>query len=324
MEWIETKIYTSEDAIEAVCAMLMETGVTGVQIDNPEEVKTFIKESSKYWDYVGEELINQKERPVSITAYVSNNPYGMEIFAKIKEGVERLKTINAGIDMGSLAIETSCSDDEIWLNKWKEYYKPLKIGKGVIVVPIWEENFDSDGRSVIKINPGHVFGTGLHQTTQLCIEGLEKYLKNNDKVLDLGCGSGILSVAALILGADTAFAVDIDENAVKTAYENAQYNHIYKDRYTVVSGNAIEDKKLRDMIGYEKYDIITANIIADVIISFAPLVKKHIKKGGIFISSGIIKDREKEVSDVLYENGFTILEKSFKDEWVSITAKEGK
>ncbi|MBR1735980.1 MAG: 50S ribosomal protein L11 methyltransferase, partial [Firmicutes bacterium] len=178
-------------------------------------------------------------------------------------------------------------------------------------------------RIVFNVNPGMSFGTGSHETTQLCIEALEDVVKPGDEILDLGCGSGILSIISLLLGAKSAVAVDIDENAKKTAYENAALNGIGEENYTVFSGNVIDDEKLRDEIGYGKYDVAVANIIADVICAIAPTVKKELKKDGIFIASGIIKDRIEDVYAALEENGFTVIDTSVKDEWVSITSKAG-
>ena len=212
-------------------------------------------------------------------------------------------------------------NDEEWLNKWKEFYKPFNVGDKLLVKPVWEEVPDENGRIIFNINPGHVFGTGLHQTTQLCMVQLEKYAASGAEVLDLGCGSGILSIVSLLLGAEHACAVDIDANAVKTAYENAELNGIGKDRYYVVSGNVIEDDRLSDELGYEKYDIVVANIIADVIIAMSSVVAKKIKKSGVFIASGIIRDRVEDVYEALRNNGFEIIDTSYKDEWISVTSR---
>lgn len=321
MEWIEVKIYTTTEGVEPLTAMLLETGVTGIQVEDDDELKEFVTTSSTYWDYVDEELLNKEKEDTRVTVYVSDNPYGMDILMSIKEGLSRLKTTDIGLNLGKLTYELTNTNDEDWLNKWKEFYKPFNVGEKLLVKPEWETVENPENRIIFNINPGHVFGTGMHQTTQLCMLNLEKYITDESEVLDLGCGSGILSIIALLLGAKHANAIDIDANATKTAYENAALNGIGKDKYYVTSGNIIDNKDIQDEFGYEKYDVIVANIIADVIIAMAPIVKKAIKKDGIFISSGIIKDRVEDVHTALIENGFEIIDTKFKDEWVSVTAK---
>lgn len=321
MEWIEVKIYTTTEGIEPLTAMLLETGVTGIQVEDDDELKQFVTTSSTYWDYVDEELLNKEKEDTRVIVYVSNNPYGMDILMSIKEGLQRLKTSDIGLDLGKLTYELINTNDEDWLNKWKEFYKPFNVGNKLLVKPEWEEVENPENRIIFNINPGHVFGTGMHQTTQLCMINLEKYITESSEVLDLGCGSGILSIIALLLGAKHANAIDIDANAIKTAYENAALNGIGKDKYYVTSGNIIDSKEIQDEMGYEKYDVVVANIIADVIIAMAPIVKKAIKKDGTFISSGIIKDRVADVNEALLANGFAIIDTAYKDEWVSITSK---
>lgn len=322
MEWTEVKIYTTTEGIEPISAMLLETGITGIQVEDDDELKKYVTTSSTYWDYVDEELLNKEKEDTRLIVYVSDNPYGYEILMHIKEGLKRLKEMDLGIDLGRLEISLKEKlNDEDWLNKWKEFYKPFTVGKRLLVKPMWEEVENKENRVVFNINPGHVFGTGLHQTTQLCMVELEKHIDESKSVLDLGCGSGILSIISLLLGAKEASAVDIDENAVNVAYENAGLNGVDKSKYYVTSGNIVTDKELQDNLGYGKYDVVVANIIADVICGIAPVVPKFLKKDGIFISSGIIKDRMEDVYKALEENGMTAINTSIRDEWVSITAK---
>lgn len=321
MEWIEVKIYTSSEGIEPLTAMLLETGVTGIQVEDDDELKQFVTTSSEYWDYVDEELLRKKKEDTRVTVYVSDNPYGMDILMNIKEGLTRLKNSDIGLDLGKLTYTLTNTNDEDWLNKWKEFYKPFNVGNRLLVKPDWETVENPENRIIFNINPGHVFGTGMHQTTQLCMINLEKYVQKGDEMLDLGCGSGILSIIALLLGAHHANAIDIDANAVKTAYENAALNGIGKDKYYVTSGNIIVSKEIQDEMGYRKYNIITANIIADIIIAMAPIVIKAIKKDGIFISSGIIKDRVDDVKNSLISSGFNIIDTIFKDEWVCVVSR---
>ena len=325
MEWTEVKIYTTREGIEPVSAVLLEAGINGIQVEDDDELREYLEESSMYWDYVDEELLNKEKEETKIKIYVSSNPYGNEILLNVKENINRLKSMEKeiNIDLGRLAIETVENlDDEEWLNKWKEFYKPFKIGEKILVKPVWEEIKETDGRIVFNINPGHVFGTGLHQTTQLCIENIEKYITKESVVLDLGCGSGILSIISLLLGAKSAFAVDIDANAIKVAYENAEINGIGKDKYYVTSGNVVTDEELKKEIGEEKYDIVLANIIADVICLISPVVPSQLKENGVFIASGIIKDRIDDVYNALKENGLEVLDTIIKDEWVCIVSKK--
>ena len=230
--------------------------------------------------------------------------------------------MDIGIDLGRLAVETTENlNDEEWLNKWRDFYKPFTVGERLLIKPVWEDVENPEERVVFNINPGHVFGTGLHQTTQLCMLQLEKYVNENSVVADLGCGSGILSIVSLLLGAKSAFAVDIDANAIKTAYENADFNGVDRSKYYVTSGNVIDNKALQDEIGYEKYDIVVANIIADVICAISPLVRKQLRPDGIFISSGIIRERVQDVYDAMEAAGLEVVDTNYKDEWVSITAR---
>lgn len=322
MEWTEVKIYTTTEGIEPVSAVLLESGITGIQVEDDNELKQYLETSSEFWDYVDEELMNKPPEETRLIIYVSDNPYGAEMLMHVREALERLKGMDIGIDLGRLEIETKENlNDEVWLNKWRDFYKPFNVGRRLLVKPVWEEVENPEGRVVFNINPGHVFGTGLHQTTQLCMTQLEKYITDTSVVADLGCGSGILSIISLLLGAKSAFAVDIDANAVKTAYENAELNGVDKSRYYVTSGNVIDDEKLQAEMGFENYDVVVANIIADVICAISPLVPRLLKADGMFISSGIIRERVQDVYDAFEANGLEVIETLYKDEWVSITGK---
>lgn len=321
MEWIEVKIYTTSEGVEPVTATLMDCGINGIQVEDDKEMKDFFATESDDWDFVEEKLLNKPIGETNVTIYVSDNPYGEEILLQIKNAINNLKNIDTGLDLGRLAIETTSNlNDEEWLNKWKDFYKPFPIGNRIFIKPVWEDCEIPDNRVVFNINPGHVFGTGLHQTTQLCMLELEKYINENSVVADLGCGSGILSIISLLLGAKSAYAVDIDANAIKIAYENAELSGVDISKYYVTSGNVIGDKKLQDDIGYNKYDVVVANIIADVICAISPVVPAQLKKGGVFIASGIIKDRIDDVYEALNKAGLKVLNTNTKDEWVCITS----
>ena len=221
---------------------------------------------------------------------------------------------------GRLEISLDDIKEEDWSNNWKKYFHTMEIGETLIVKPFWEEAPKTD-KKVFEINPGLSFGTGSHHTTRLCLEDIENTVKAGDKVLDLGCGSGILSVVSLMYGAESAVAIDIDPNSMDTAYDNLTRNHLPKDKYSVIIGNILSDEELQEKILEEKYDLILANIVADVIIASLPLVKKAIKSDGIFITSGIISDRAVEVMEAIKENGFDIISEKRSADWVELKCK---
>lgn len=219
---------------------------------------------------------------------------------------------------GRLAVELANVREEDWANNWKQYFKPLTVGERLVIKPSWEEYDPTDGRTVLEIDPASSFGTGQHNTTQLCLELIEKNLRDDDRVLDLGCGSGILSIAAVLLGADSATAVDISQNSVETAKENASKNNIPTEKYTAYCGDIISDNALVEKIGGE-FDIIAANIVADVLIAMSPLFEKFLKKGSKLILSGIIIERADEVIEAVKSKGYTLVEIREKDGWAAVS-----
>ncbi|MFI3231017.1 MAG: 50S ribosomal protein L11 methyltransferase [bacterium] len=324
MQWKEVTIHTTREGLEPLSAVLLEAGITGLQIEDDDEFQEYLKEDSIYWDYVEEDLLNKPKEDTKVKVYVSDNPYGEEILLNIKGAIANLKSIESSlnINLGTLELTTLENlNDEEWLNKWKEFYKPFEIGEKLIIKPSWEDVSNPNNKIIFTINPGNVFGTGLHQTTKLCIINLEKYITSESVVLDLGCGTGILSIISLLLGAKSGFAVDIDENAVDFAYSNAKLNGISKDNYFVTSGNIMTDENLKSQISTKKYDVICANIIADVICNISPFVATQLKDDGVFISSGIIKDRVEDVYDALNQNSLTPIDTIILDEWVCVIAK---
>ena len=228
--------------------------------------------------------------------------------------------MDVGIDLGSLNIVVRLTDDEDWENNWKIYYKPLEIGERLLVRPSWEQAEDTN-RTVLSLDPGMAFGTGSHHTTRMCLEFLEKTVKDGDDMIDLGCGSGILSIGALLLGAKEALAVDIDPIAEKIAYENAAMNGITPDNYTVLIGDVLSDAELQEKLCAKQYDVVAANIVASVIIELTKLVPRMIKPDGHYIMSGIIGERLDEVLAALDENGFEVLEVRAGDDWRAVMAR---
>jgi ribosomal protein L11 methyltransferase len=328
LDWVEVSISIASGATELVTGALLNAGITGMVIEDDNEIRKILESPDKYWDYVGDNIFNNTE--ACIKFYVTDDIFGHESVLLVKQGLDSLMAAaiseNFACPLGSLDIKSKKVNDEDWENNWKKYYKPFRVGEKIIIKPVWEELGGLDGLGgavVFNIEPGHVFGTGLHQTTQLCIMGLEKYISKESKVLDLGCGTGILSIISMLLGAQYAYAVDIDNSAYKTAYHNAKLNNI-NENYHVLIGDVLEDEGLRGEVIGQGFNIVVANIVSDVIIGLLGFVRGIILNGGTFIASGIITERENDVLNALSEEGFEVINKFEKDGWVSIISKVGK
>ena len=311
MDWLELKIDTAPAGIDPVTEMLTEHGVTGVIIDDQRDFQDFMAHNQAYWDYVDENLVKEKENLCRVTFYVENSPAGYGTIAAIRMDMHAMKQKHP--EYAPLLLTMANVKDEDWENNWKQFYKPMEIGERLLVIPAWEKA-EAKGRVTLTLNPGLTFGTGSHATTRLCLTALESRIHGGEKVLDLGCGSGILSIAALRLGAASAFACDIDEKCVDVAYENAALNGIGKKQLTVRQGDATKEGALRDAIG-TGYDVVVANIVADVIISLAPQVRHFLKEDGWFLTSGIIDDRADEVAAALTAAGWNIVESCTSEGW---------
>lgn len=321
MDWIKVSIYTTSEGIEPLSGRLYQLGITGLEIEDEKDFKDFLENNKQYWDYVDDDLIKEKEGETEVITYVSDNAAGHEMLMAIRNTVAELKQLDEDGEFGRLEIEINNMCEEDWANNWKKYFHPLNVGEKILIKPEWEETENPEGRVVFSVNPGMSFGTGSHYTTQLCIENLEGFIKNDTKVLDLGCGSGILSIISLLLGAKSAFAVDIDPNAVDIAYQNAERNNIDKSKYTVKAGDIITNTALQEEIAKDKYDVVVANIVADVIIALAPKAKEYMKDGGVFITSGIIEDRIDDVKEALEKCGFKIESIKQRKDWASIVCR---
>ncbi len=317
MNWLQISIETNSWGIDAVCDALTKVGIEGFEIEDKDDFNGFLEENKDFWDYVDEDLYNEKQGPTKVKTYIQEDSKAPETLASIKQALEPLKSE----DYGSLEITIGNMAQEDWENNWRQYFKPLYVGDNIIIKPHWEEVENSEGKLIFEIDPGLTFGSGQHETTRMCVEALEKVVKKGDKVADLGCGSGILSVISLLLGAERAYAVDIDPNCEKIAYENAALNNVSRDVYKVECGNVLSDTKLCERIAKERYDIVVANIVADVIIPLSKKARSFMKEDGYFITSGIIDFRKDEVENALLENGFEILEVKHDGDWYAFVCR---
>ena len=313
MDWLELKIDTSHAGLDAVTDMLEQQGVTGVMIDDEADFQSFLENNRQYWDYVDDDLLAQKKGVSRVTFYLERNEDAYGTVAAVRMAMSALKKDHP--EYAPLLLTMADVADEDWENNWKQFYKPMEIGSRLLVVPEWEEAADPT-RVKLVLNPGLTFGTGSHATTRLCLQALDTHIHGGEKVLDLGCGSGILSIAALRLGAASAFACDIDEKCVDVAYENAALNGVGKDRYTVRWGDVLTDTTLQAEFG-GGYDMVVANIVADVIIGLSGQVRPFLKEDGLFLCSGIIDDRAEEVARHLREAGWDILRTRQIEGWFS-------
>lgn len=322
MDWKKVSIMTTEEGLEFICYKLDEIGITQFEmVEDAASTQRILDETAAYWDYVDAEAVLAARQPC-VRVYLTDNAVGDEQLRNLRAMVDEIRAIEGGLDLGSLEVIVEDVRDEDWANNWKQFYKPMEIGKRLLVKPSWEELDHPTDRIILEMDPGMVFGTGTHETTQLCLKQLDARVQPGMKVIDLGCGSGILSVGALLLGAESAVGVDIDPNAVDIAYNNADNNGIDRSRYTVVAGNVLDDHGFVDTLGSD-YDIVVANIVAGVIIPLTAIVPRLIRKGGIYITSGIISDRAPEVIQAMQDNGFTVLETEERKDWMVIVAQRG-
>ncbi len=319
MDWIQLSISTTTEGIEPVCAVLMEAGVTGMEIEDATDFHNFLENNRDKWDYVDDELLKAHEGDTCVKFYVTDNACGADMRNAVFEGLKSLKAMDELSEYGTLTVSAAGMKEEDWSENWKQYFKPLEVGDKILILPEWETLSAPTDRTVFTVNPGMSFGTGSHHTTQLCIKGLEEHLKPGMSVLDLGCGSGILSIIAMLLGAKDATAVDIDPNAVDIAIENAKRNQIDLENYRTFAGNVTCDEALFQAISNKGYDVVLANIVADVIIGMKPIVPKLLKKGGIFITSGIIEGRAEDVIAAYETTGLICINRQQQGEWLALT-----
>lgn len=320
MNWTEAEIYTSTEGIDILCASLLDIGIKGFAIKDSEDFNEFLENKDGKWDYIDDDLMGLKNCETSVTVYLPDNSQGAEMLISLKQLLKRMKERDSSGSWGRLEFEIKSVKEEDWANNWKQYFKPLKVGEKLLVKPSWEEYDGSDSRTILEIDPASSFGTGQHNTTKLCLELLEKTVNGHERILDLGCGSGILSIGGILLGANEATAVDIEENAVTTALENAEKNNISKEKYHAYCGDIISDSELREKIGSE-FNIITANIVADVLIAMSSLFSSFLKPESTLIISGIITERKSEVVDAIVKAGFDVIEEAEGEGWAAVMLK---
>ena len=308
--WLEITLPCAREELDAVCAKLTMNGVTGLQIEDEEEFRTFLEQNRQYWDYVDEELTARMAGVCQVKLYVTDDGDGQAALRRYLSGLEEREYVSRPLL------------DNDWATSWQKYYRPLPVGEKLYIVPQWlRDEAVPPGRRALYLNPGLTFGTGDHASTQLCLEGLEKAVEPGVRVLDLGCGSGILSIAALLLGAGEAVGVDIDPKAVEVVYENAGFNGIGKDRLTALCGDVLSDRTLERRLVGEKYQVVLANIVADVIIPLSARAGLFLAPGGRFLCSGVIDTRADEVAAALEKNGLAVTEKRERGGWVSFAAE---
>ncbi len=312
--WIEASIYTTPEGIDAVFGLLISLGIQGAEIVDEGDFHDFLENNTQYWDYVDKELEEAKKCPTHLKIYLPDDLEGTEQLTELKSSLKLLPSL-CPVDLGSLEVKVKTVDGDGWYTSWKKHYSPLCIGEKIIVIPEWQRDTDTLSRLPLYINPGMLFGTGGHGTTRLCMEFLEKHVKADDEILDVGCGSGILSILSLVLGAKKAEALDIDESAPKIAAENGELNGFSSDKFHVFCGNILSDTALQKKYTENKSDIVVANIVADVIIPLSAMAADFMKDGGLFICSGIIDERAEEVKTALLQNGFIIEDKKQDGEW---------
>ena len=317
MRWLEVHIDTNHAGLETVQALLSALDVDGVAIEDEEEFQDFLENNHEYWDYVDEDLNRYMEGRSRVTFYLEAKEAGFAKLGEVRIALQDLKQERQ--DLGTLLMTLEEVQDADWENNWKQYYKPMEIGERLLIIPKWE-TADPEGRTPLYLDPGLTFGTGAHATTRLCLTALEGLIHGGERVLDLGCGSGILSVAALRLGAASALAVDIDDKCRDAAGENAALNGIGEESFAVLTGNILTDEAVAEKTG-GGYDVVLANIVADVIIALAPRVRGLLREGGTFLCSGIIEGRVEEVAEALRNAGLEIQDRREDNGWFAFTCQ---
>lgn len=316
MKYTKVSLKTTTEAVDFISNLFDEIGLEGIQIEDNIPLSEEDKKAM-YIDILPE--LPEDDGTAIVSSYFDPANFEVpQLQRKIEEG---LKELSLFINIGEGTLQFSDTDDKDWLNNWKEFFKPFRVADDIIIKPTWEELPEhKEGDLVIEIDPGIAFGTGAHETTKLCILGLRKYITSDTQLLDVGCGSGILLIIGLKLGAKHALGTDIDEHALEATKENIVVNHIAEEQFDLLAGNIISEEEIQQKVGMKKYDVVVANILADIIIPLSGEIMQHMKEDGVFISSGILNTKADEVQDALLKNGFKIIEKNEMGDWVSFVA----
>ena len=316
MKWKSFRLKTTTQAEDIVSSMLADLGIEGVQIEDKIPLTAADKEQM-FVDILPE--TEADDGIAYLSFYLEEDADTESILKNVRQELEEMSEF---MDLGECSIEESETEDVDWVNNRKQYFHQFYVDD-ILIIPSWEDVKPEDkDKMVIHIDPGTAFGTGMHETTQLCIRQIRKHVTPDTEILDVGCGSGILGMLALKFGAKHSVGTDLDPCAIDATYENMEVNGISKDQYEVMIGNIIDDKAVQDKVGYECYDIVVANILADVLVALTPVIVNQLKKGGIYITSGIIDDKEETVVEAVKKAGLEVLEVTYQGEWVSVTARK--
>lgn len=316
MKWNKITLEIREEVEDIVISTLADIGLEGAEIQDKQPLSEQDKKQM-FVDILPD--MPEDDGVAYLNFYLDEDEDVNAMLEKVKAELEELRMF---VDIGSGMITLSQTEDKDWINNWKQYFKQFYVDD-ILIIPSWEEVKEEDkDRMIIHIDPGTAFGTGMHETTQLCIRQLKKYVTSETELLDVGTGSGILSIVALKLGAKHAVGTDLDPCAVPAVEENKEANEILVEAFDMMIGNIIDDKEVQDKVGYEKYDIVVANILADVLVPLTPVILNQMKKGGIYITSGIIDDKEETVVNAVKAAGLEVLEVTHQGEWVSVTARK--
>ena len=320
MQWLELTVQTTPQVIDLVAANLTMLGYDRFILDDESDFQAFLEENRQYWDYVDEALARSMQGVSRIRIYLEDGPAAEAQVNALRAELCAMRERLAALDPGSLELSCRRVRDEDWENSWKQYYRPIPVGDRLLVVPEWMQPEGYEDRIRVMLDPGMSFGTGAHASTQMCLNALEQHIRGGECVLDLGSGSGILSIAALLLGADRAFGVDVDPMAADVARENAAINGLGPDRFTSRAGNVLTDEALMAELCAEPWDVVLANIVADVIIPLSAVVPKLVRRDGVFICSGILNTRLDEVQTAIEAAGLRISHVQALDDWCAVTA----
>ena len=316
MKWNKFRLKTTTESEDLVSSMLMDLGIQGIEIEDKIPLTQADKEQM-FVDILPE--IEADDGVAYISFYLEEDEDKERILAEVRQ---ELGDMRAYADVGEGTIVESQTEDIDWVNNWKQYFHQFYVDD-ILIIPSWEEvKPEDEDKMIIHIDPGTAFGTGMHETTQLCIRQIRKFVSEDTTILDVGCGSGILGMLALKFGAKYAVGTDLDPCAIDATYENMEVNGITKDQYKVMIGNIIDNQDVQEQVGYEKYDIVVANILADVLVMLTPVIVHQLKPGGIYITSGIINEKEQTVVNCVKEAGLEVLEVTYQGEWVSVTARK--